>query len=110
VQPPAALGARAYDGSQAQGVLSYASASDLLGHLQALFLNTDPQLFLLYDDAFSDVVMRVADYAEGELQPHVARGMDAWLARVQQSALCEHHAPLVVHGPDGRCFAVERAS
>jgi hypothetical protein len=110
VQPTAALGARAYDGSQAQGVLSYASASELIVHLHPLFLNTDPQLFLLYQDAFSDVVTRAGHYAESELQPHVPRGVEAWLARLEQGALCEHYAPLVVHGPDGRCFAIGRAS
>jgi hypothetical protein len=110
VQTPAELGAHAYDDSRAQGVLSYASASDLLARLQPLFLNTDPELLLLYRAELADVVARAGQYAERELLPDRPRGLEAWLARVQRSALVEHYAPVVVHGPDGRCFAVERAS
>jgi hypothetical protein len=110
VQAPDSLGASAYDGTQSQGVLSYASASELLAHLQPLLLSTDPELLLLHRGAFPDVVERAAHYADRELLPDRPRGLQAWLARVQRSALVEHYAPVIAHGPDGRCFAVERAS
>jgi hypothetical protein len=104
------LGAIAYDASPAQGVLSYHSANELIAQLRPLFLNAEPELFLIYRDDFAQVVARVEQYSERERLPNKARGVEAWLARVQASELCQQYAPLVAHGLDGRCFALERAS
>jgi hypothetical protein len=93
-----------------QGVLSYASASQLLAMLEPLFLNADPELFLLHRGPFAEVVERAGEYVERELQLNTPLGASDWLERLSQSVLCRHYAPLVVHRPDGRCFAVERAS
>lgn len=110
VEPPAAFGALAYDGRGAQAVLSYASSADLLANLRPLFLNSDPELLLLHRAAFADLVTHVDAYAHGELQPGIVRGVEAWLRRVQASALGQLHAPIAALAVDGRCFAVERAS
>ena len=106
---PGELGARAYDASAAQAVLSYASARDLFPQLRPLFLNADPELFFQHRDGFEQVIALVPPYAEREQQAHKARGADAWLARIGASELCARYAPLVVHRPDGRCFALEQA-
>jgi hypothetical protein len=109
VEPPATLGARAYDERGVQGVLSYVSAADLLANVRPLFLNTEPELFLLHREDFTHVALRADEYAQRELRPK-DRGVEAWLRRVQESALARQYGPIAALAADGRCFAVEAAS
>jgi hypothetical protein len=77
--------------------------------VRPLFLNTEPELFLLHREDFVHVALRADEYAQRELQPK-DRGVDAWLRRLRASALCRQYAPIAALAADGRCFAVERVS
>jgi hypothetical protein len=110
------LGADRYDATNDCALLDYGSRDALLAGLWPLFLGAEPELFFTRDEAFEKVLEHVRTYGEEQLHLRRARSEQSILSRlrtpaprfaIEESALVQRYAPVIVHQADGACSALE---